>query len=189
MAQFLKGMKVVHRAQSAWGVGHVLGVSDDPPRISADFPGRPGGPVMLSSRDAALARFRFAAQAQVLLADGTAARVLRTLPGPPDELYRYTVEVEGKKPQIRSEADLRAPAPREGPAEQLVSGRWGAPEDFQLRSETVRLDLERRADALGALFASRVYVKPHQVSVAHQVLTAPQPRFVLADEVGLGKTI
>src|SRR5207253_3476844 len=71
----------------------------------------------------------------------------------------------------------------------LASGRWGAPEDFHLRSETVRLDLERRADALGALFASRVYVKPHQVSVAHQVLSAPQPRFVLADEVGLGKTI
>jgi len=32
-------------------------------------------------------------------------------------------------------------------------------------------------------------VKPHQVSVAHHVLSAPQPRFVLADEVGLGKTI
>src|SRR5205085_4743774 len=189
MAQFLKGMKVVHRAQSAWGVGHVLGVSDDPPRISAEFPGRPGGPVMLSSRDPALARFRFTPDSPANLADGTAAPVLRAVPGPPGDLYRYTVEVAGKKPQIRSEADLRAPAPREGPAEQLASGRWGTPEDFHLRSETVRLDLERRADALGALFASRGYVKPHQVSVAHQVLSAPQPRFVLADEVGLGKTI
>src|SRR5437764_14870210 len=189
MAQFLKGMKVVHRAQSAWGVGHVLGVSDDPPRISAEFPGRPGGPVMLSSRDPALARFRFTPESPAMLADGTAARVLRALPGPPADLYRYTVEAEGKKPSIRSEADLRAPAPREGPAEQLASGRWGAPEDFLLRAEAVRLDLLRRAVALSALFASRVYVKPHQVSVAHQVLTAPQPRFVLADEVGLGKTI
>src|SRR5258708_4292058 len=189
MAEFLKGMKVVHRAQSAWGVGHVLAVSDDPPRLSAQFPGRPGGPVMLSSRDAALARFRFAPETPALLADGTPARVLRVLPGPAQDLYRYTVEAEGKKPSIRSEADLRAPAPREGPAEQLASGRWGAPEDFALRGEAVRLDLERRADALGALFASRVYVKPHQVSVAHQVLSAPQPRFVLADEVGLGKTI
>ena len=43
MAQFLKGMKVLHRAQSAWGVGHVLAVSEDPPRLSAQFPGRPGG--------------------------------------------------------------------------------------------------------------------------------------------------
>jgi len=189
VATFLKGMKIVHRAQGGWGVGHVLAVSEDPPRLSAEFPGRPGGPVILSSRDAALLRFRFGPDGAALLADGTAARVLRALPGPPGDLYRYTVEVAGKKPQIRSEADLRAPAPREGPAEQLASGRWGAPEDFELRAETVKLDLERRADALGALFASRVYVKPHQVSVAHQVLSAPQPRFVLADEVGLGKTI
>src|SRR5438067_1841693 len=187
--RFLKGMKIIHRAQGGWGVGHILAVSDDPPRLSAEFPGRPGGPVMLSSRDGALARFRFTPESAALFADGTPARVLRTLPGPPDDLYRYTVDVSGKKPQIRSEADLRAPVPREGPAEQLASGRWGTPEDFHLRSETVRLDLERRADALGALFASRVYVKPHQVSVAHQVLSAPQPRFVLADEVGLGKTI
>jgi ATP-dependent helicase HepA len=189
VAKFLKGMKIVHRAQSGWGVGHVLAVSDDPPRLSAEFPGRPGGAVMLSSRDAALARFRFAPEGAATLPDGTAAHVLRMLPGPADDLYRYTVEIPGKKPQIRSEADLRASAPREGPAEQLASGRWGAPEDFNLRAETVKLDLERRADALGALFASRVYVKPHQVSVAHQVLSAPQPRFVLADEVGLGKTI
>ena len=189
MPLFTKGMKVVHRAQRAWGVGHVLAVSDDPPRLSADFPGRPGGPVIVSSRDNALARYKFAPSSPARLADGTPCRVLRGLPGAASELYRYTVEAEGKKPTIRSEADLRAVAPREGPAEQLASGRWGAPEDFQLRSEAVRLDLERRADALGALFASRVYVKPHQVSVAHQVLSAPQPRFVLADEVGLGKTI
>src|SRR5258705_11703666 len=187
--RFLKGMKIVHRAQGGWGVGHVLAVSDDPPRLSAEFPGRPGGPVMLSSRDGALQRFRFAPESAALLADGAPARVLRALPGPADDLYRYTVELPGKKPQIRSEADLRALAPREGPAEQLASGRWGATDDFRLRAETVRLDLERRADAFGALFASRVYVKLHQVSVAHQVLSAPQPRFVLADEVGLGKTI
>ena len=189
MPLFLKGMKIVHRAQPSWGVGHVLAVSDDPPRVSADFPGRPGGPVMLSTRDKAVARFRFLPDAPALLADGAKARVLRALPGPVQDLYRYTVEVEGKKPGLRSEADLRALAPREGPAEQLASGRWGHPEDFSLRAEAVKLDLERRADALGALFASRVHVKPHQVSVAHQVLSAPQPRFVLADEVGLGKTI
>jgi len=189
MPQFIKGMKIVHRAQSGWGVGHVLAVSEDPPRLSAEFPGRPGGPVMLSSRDHALARFKFSSNSTAHLADGTPVRVLRGLTGPANDLFRYTVEQEGKKAVIRSETDLRAPAPRAGPAEQLASGRWGAPEDFQLRSEAVRLDLERRADALGALFASRVYVKPHQVSVAHQVLSAPQPRFVLADEVGLGKTI
>ncbi|HWE26017.1 MAG TPA: DUF3553 domain-containing protein, partial [Myxococcales bacterium] len=184
---FRPGMKVFHRAQPGWGVGHVTAVAEDAPRLSAQFPGR--GEVILSSRDAQLVRFRFPAGADVLLSDGSTARVLRPLPGPRDDLHRYTIEAKGKKPQVRSEADLRAAPPRPGPAEQLLSGRWGAPEDFELRSEAVRLDLERRADALGALFASRVYVKPHQVSVAHHVLSAAQPRFVLADEVGLGKTI
>src|SRR5712672_2778397 len=180
-------MKVLHHAQPGWGVGHVTAVSEDAPRLWAQFPGR--GEVILSSRDPQLVRYRFSSGNPVLLADGTAARVLRPLPGAAGDLHRYTVSAEGKKPQVRSEADLRAVPPRAGPAEQLASGRWGGPEDFELRAETVRLDLERRADALGALFASRVYVKPHQVSVAHQVLSAPQPRFVLADEVGLGKTI
>src|SRR3954470_2678843 len=189
MPRIEKGMKVVHRAQSGWGIGHVVAVSEDPPRLAVEFPGRPGGPVIVSSRDAALVRFRFAAGALALLADGTEVRVLRPLAGNEHELQRYTIEAPGKKPSIRSEADLRAAAPRAGPIEQLAGGRWGSPDDFALRAETVRLDLERRADALGALFASRVYVKPHQVSVAHHVLSAPQPRFVLADEVGLGKTI
>src|SRR4051812_39478360 len=111
MAQFLKGMKIVHRAQGGWGVGHVLAVSDDPPRLSAEFPGRPGGPVILSSRDPGLARFRFAPDTSAQLADGSAVRVLRPLPGASSNLHRYTVEVPGKKPQIRSEADLRAPPP------------------------------------------------------------------------------
>src|SRR5205814_10276152 len=189
MARIEKGMKVVHRAQPGWGVGHVIAVSEDPPRLAVEFPGRPGGHVIVSSRDAALVRFRFSAESTALLADGTQVRILRPLSGHQSELQRYTVEAPGKKPSIRSDADLRAAAPRAGPIEQLARGRWGSPEDFALRAETVRLDLERRADALGALFASRVYVKPHQVSVAHQVLSAPQPRFVLADEVGLGKTI
>ncbi|MFL5445672.1 MAG: DEAD/DEAH box helicase, partial [Myxococcales bacterium] len=189
MPRIDKGMKVVHRAQPGWGVGHVVAVSEDPPRLAVDFPGRPGGNVIVSSRDAAVVRFRFAAGATALLADGTPVRILRPLAGSESDLQRYTIEVPGKKPAIRSESDLRAAAPRAGPIEQLAGGRWGSPDDFALRAETVRLDLERRADALGALFASRVYVKPHQVSVAHHVLSAPQPRFVLADEVGLGKTI
>src|SRR5205823_7297058 len=112
MPRIEKGMKVVHRAQPGWGIGHVLAVSEDPPRLAVEFPGRPGGHVIVSSRDAALARFRFAAGSAALLADGTEVRILRPLAGNERELQRYTVEVPGKKPSLRSEADLRAPAPR-----------------------------------------------------------------------------
>src|SRR5207237_4322010 len=81
MARIEKGMKVVHRAQPGWGVGHVRAVSEDPPRLAVDFPGRPGGQVIVSSRDAALVRFRFAAGTAALLADGTQLRILRPLAG------------------------------------------------------------------------------------------------------------
>src|SRR3954462_10846232 len=170
MPRIDKGMKVVHRAQPGWGVGHVVAVSEDPPRLAVDFPGRPGGNVIVSSRDAAEVRFRFAAGATALLADGTEVRILRPLAGSESELQRYTIEVPGKKPAIRSEADPRAAAPRAGPLEQLAGGGRGPPPAIFARpAEAVRPDPGRRADALGALFGSRVYVKPHQVSVAHHV--------------------
>src|SRR5207302_340284 len=67
--------------------------------------------------------------------------------------------------------------------------RVGDARNFLLRRTALYLDDERRNDALGALLASRVMVKPHQVGVVQRVLSARRPRFVLADEVGLGKTI
>src|SRR5690606_34801839 len=71
----------------------------------------------------------------------------------------------------------------------LSAGTGASPELHALRRSAVRLDMERRADALGALFGSRVMPKPHQLAVVQRVLSARVPRFVLADEVGLGKTI
>src|SRR5437899_2692473 len=68
-------MKVLHRAQPGWGVGHVTAVSEDAPRLSAQFPGR--GEVILSSRDPQLVRFRFGPGSPVLLADGTPAGLVR----------------------------------------------------------------------------------------------------------------
>ena len=40
-----------------------------------------------------------------------------------------------------------------------------------------------------SLSESRVALKPHQVAVVHRVVTSYPHRFLLCDEVGLGKTI
>jgi ATP-dependent helicase HepA len=71
----------------------------------------------------------------------------------------------------------------------LRAGRVADARAFLLRRQALLLDEERRNDALGALLASRVMVKPHQLGVVQRVLSARAPRFILADEVGLGKTI
>lgn len=61
-------------------------------------------------------------------------------------------------------------------------GRWLQRERFRL------LDAYRNDMALG-LSNSRVDPQLHQVSVALRALEKSQPRLILADEVGLGKTI
>jgi ATP-dependent helicase HepA len=76
-----------------------------------------------------------------------------------------------------------------GPLEALASGQAGGASAFRLRAQVARLEALRRADSLGALLSSRVHVLPHQVGAAGRVLSDRSPRFVLADEVGLGKTI
>ena len=47
----------------------------------------------------------------------------------------------------------------------------------------------RQAGGLIALLSSRVDLRPHQAYVAGVVLQDPRRRYILADEVGLGKTI
>ena len=76
-----------------------------------------------------------------------------------------------------------------GPLEKLAAGQAGGASSFRLRAQVARLETLRRADSLGALLSSRVHVLPHQVGAAGRILADRNPRFVLADEVGLGKTV
>ena len=77
----------------------------------------------------------------------------------------------------------------QGPLEAIAGGQTGAASAFRLRAQVARLEALRRADSLGALLSSRVHVLPHQVGAAGRILADRIPRFVLADEVGLGKTV
>ncbi len=76
-----------------------------------------------------------------------------------------------------------------GPLDALASGQAGGASAFRLRAQVARLEALRRADSLGALLSSRVHVLPYQIGAAGRILADRVPRFVLADEVGLGKTI
>jgi ATP-dependent helicase HepA len=98
--------------------------------------------------------------------------------------------VSGRDPAL---VEVPADTPIEqgagGPLDRLAAGDPGPASAFALRSRVVRLEALRRADSLGALLSSRVHVLPHQVGAAGRILSDRMPRFVLADEVGLGKTV
>lgn len=61
----------------------------------------------------------------------------------------------------------------------------------QARSDFLKSYLAQRGGAFGisALLSSSIELEPHQIGVIRQVLTDPSQRYLLADEVGLGKTI
>jgi ATP-dependent helicase HepA len=73
--------------------------------------------------------------------------------------------------------------------ERLTAGRVDTNVRFAIRCEALaRRALARSAPAWG-INSARVSLLPHQLAVVEAALSQPQPRVLLADEVGLGKTI
>jgi ATP-dependent helicase HepA len=62
-------------------------------------------------------------------------------------------------------------------------------EDFRIRLDILHLLSIREADGLGSFLGGRVRLFPHQLYVAERASASDPVRWLLADEVGLGKTI
>jgi SNF2 family DNA or RNA helicase len=86
------------------------------------------------------------------------------------------------------EADLR-PYVATSPIERMTARQTAGPKKANLALVARHYDLEHRTNELVSLGQARVDLKPYQVSVVHRVVTSYPHRFLLCDEVGLGKTI
>ena len=73
--------------------------------------------------------------------------------------------------------------------ERLASGDLDEVEDFVTRLDILHLLRLREADGLGSFLGGRVRLFPHQLYVAERASATDPVRWLLADEVGLGKTI
>ena len=184
---FVPGMKVRYALQPEWGVGHLVRTFDGGTVAEVLFPGR-AQPTLVSTRGNTLIPHPFAPGDRVLTGKGRPATITGEEPGGRG-LRRYVIRYEDGTEDELPESEVLSPPPDTDLLSTLREGRVADAGAFLLRRQALTLDEERRNDALGALLASRVMVKPHQVGVVQRVLSARQPRFVLADEVGLGKTI
>ncbi len=73
--------------------------------------------------------------------------------------------------------------------ERLVAGELDDVDDFITRMNILHLLAIREADGLGSFLGGRVRLFPHQLHVAERASATDPVRWLLADEVGLGKTI
>jgi ATP-dependent helicase HepA len=77
------------------------------------------------------------------------------------------------------------------PAEFLATQANDSPFFFPLREDFVNSYIEQRAAcrSISSFPSSSVELEQHQLAVVRRVLQDPVPKYLLADEVGLGKTV
>ena len=105
----------------------------------------------------------------------------------------YEVHFPDQDAGFYSEEDIftRCNQPLEDPLEVLIQKGHDTPFFHDKRRSLFDMFINQRGFAHGmtGLISSKIELYPHQVEVIRRVLEDPIQRYLLADEVGLGKTI
>ncbi len=75
------------------------------------------------------------------------------------------------------------------PEDRLIGGQIDQSATFSLRYEAIRCQCHARQSSVVGFIGGRIDLIPHQLYIASEVTNRYLPRVLLADEVGLGKTI
>ncbi|MBD2451029.1 helicase [Nostoc sp. FACHB-152] len=110
-----------------------------------------------------------------------------------EDIYKYQIDLPSKKSLVTTEQDIyvRCNLAVKDPIETLAIKGHESPYLHDRRLALVKCLVKQRAVSLGmtGLISSNINLYPHQVEVVRRVLEDPVQRYLLADDVGLGKTI
>ena len=166
-----------------WGV--VEGVEDGCATVAFDD----GTSLNFSTDSDAIERITLHAASQVMRAsDGVAGVVLHAVGEADADNPAWVVVFADGQRKNAAEAGLREYVPND-PIDRVRTKRFGTTRDFNLKSVAADYWTTHLHNELVCLAHSRVDLQAHQVSVVHRVITRYPHRFMLCDEVGLGKTI
>ena len=104
-------------------------------------------------------------------------------------LYYYVGRSDGGQELIIPETELLEIPPRNPAEEALAGGQIDRLSRYQLRAETLLRREHVLSSPLRGLGNNRTALLPHQLYLADEIGSRHAPRVLLADEVGLGKTI
>ena len=182
--QFIPGQRWISDMEPNLGLGTVL--YSDLRRVTLDFPAS-SEQRTYAIGNTPLTRVRFVAGDWVENQAGDSLQI-RTV----DErsgLIVYRGQITDGTLASLAETELNSSLQFNRPQDRLFSGQLDMPQWFDLRYATLahRQRLER--SPLKGLGGARTALLPYQLYIAHEVSRRPVPRVLLADEVGLGKTI
>jgi ATP-dependent helicase HepA len=181
---YIIGQRWVSHADAQLGLGVVVGMEGR--RVTLNFPAV-GEERTYATDNAPLTRLRFKAGDHVSTVAGV--ELLVTSVNEQQGLLTYTGLDHHDEEATISELELDAFVQLTTPQQRLLNGHFDRNSDFALRVATFEyLDRLQGSPARG-LVGSRTSLLSHQVFIANEVGRRHAPRVLLADEVGLGKTI
>lgn len=180
MAEFVAGQRWVVDAEPELGLGVVLAV--DARVVTLAFP-QAECERMYARQKAPLTRITFEVGDQVHTADGRSGTVVAAHEHAGLKFYDIGLE------QLVPEAGLASEIKMNQPLLRLQTGQLDAAKWFAFRRQLDRAMARTWQSQLGGLLGVRANLIPHQLYVAHSACNRENVRVLLADEVGLGKTL
>ena len=181
---YIIGQRWVSHADAQLGLGIVVDLEGR--RVTLAFPAVDEERTY-ATENAPLTRLRFKAGDHISTIDNV--EVVVTEVHEQQGLLVYVGTDHHDEQLTVSELELDAFVQLTTPQQRLLNGHFDKNEDFALRVATfLHSDRLQRSPARG-LMGSRTSLLPHQVYIANEVGQRHAPRVLLADEVGLGKTI
>ncbi len=181
---FVSGQRWISEAEPDNGLGLV--VEADNRRVKVIFTAS-GEERTYAAQNAPLLRVSFAEGDTIEDAVGQPLIVKDKLEQ--DGLFTYLCEnAEGGSVAL-PEQQLNDRLRLNRPHDKLLSGRLDADHWFSLRYQTWINNANNWRSPVFGLVGPRIDLVPHQLYIAHEVANRQTPRVLLADEVGLGKTI
>jgi len=184
MAEFIPGQRCISDAELQMGLGTILSVEERTLTVLFLATGETRTYAKLT---APLTRVMFSVGDSVNSHDGIKISVKEVTENHGLLTYRGT-DVNGDSHTIE-ESELDNFIQLNRPSERLFNGQIDKNNWFELRYQTLFHKNRLAKSDLYGLTGSRTSLIPHQLYIAHEVANRYAPRVLLADEVGLGKTI
>ena len=184
VSPYTPGQRWVSNTESELGLGIVVDTAHR--RVEISFPAV-GERRTYAIDNAPISRVYYEVGQQVSSEDNQQLTIQEVLESNGCLIYSGVDEEGGSV--ILPELDLNSFVQFSKPQDRLFAGQIDKNRAFQLRCETLEHIRHQQQSPVRGLLGPRVQLLPHQLYIASEAASRYAPRVLLADEVGLGKTI
>jgi ATP-dependent helicase HepA len=184
MVPFAPGQRWISNTESELGLGIVVETTNR--RVALNFPAA-SEKRLYATDNAPLSRVAYQVGEQVSSEDGTTITIGEVIEKNGYLIYGGVDESDA--PAVLPEQHLNSFVQFSKPQDRLFAGQIDSNQAFRLRCETQDHIGYSQGSPVRGLLGPRVQLLPHQLFIANEAAGRFAPRVLLADEVGLGKTI